>query len=57
MTYGDLILAYFQRQEYLANLEFEKNPPMSIEELKFQDAYISEEERWEDLCQLQNSQQ
>ncbi len=58
MTQGDLFLAYRQHQEYLANLEFEKETAVVIHgEILAQDAYISEEERWEELCLQQNSQQ
>lgn len=57
MTQGDLFLAYWQRQEYLANLEFEKEPVVIHGEIVAQDAYISEEERWDELCLQQNSQQ
>lgn len=57
MTQGDLYLAYWQRQEYLANLAFDKEPAINYDEILAQDAYISEEERWEELCHLQNSQQ
>jgi hypothetical protein len=54
MTQGDMILAWQQRQEFLAHKEFEKEPVI-VEPIEAQDAYISEEERWEELCQLQNS--
>ena len=51
MTQGDMILAWQQRQEYLANQEFDSGPSFIDEEnLHCQDAYISEEERWEELC-------
>lgn len=55
MTFGDSFLAYIQHQEYLANQKFDSEPSFVIEDIVCQDAYISEEEWWEDLCQQRNS--
>lgn len=52
---GDMVLAWQQHQEYLANQKFESEPAFYKEPIEPQDAYISEEEWWEDLCQLANS--
>ena len=55
MTEGDLYLAWQQRQMYLANQEFE-TPVVYPEVIIAQDAYISEEERWEELCSMSQQQ-
>lgn len=56
MTQGDMVLAWQQRQEYLANQAFDSGASFIDEEnLIAQDAYVTEEERWEELCS--NSQQ
>ena len=56
MTQGDMILAWQQRQEYLANQSFDSEPAFIDEEnLIAQDAHVTEDERWEELCS--NSQQ
>lgn len=53
MTQGDMILAWKQRQEYLANQSFDSGESFIDEEkLYAQDAYISEDERWEELCSI-----
>ena len=56
MTNGDLMLAWEQHQEYLANRKFEEGPGFLAEEIIAQDAYISEEERWEELCLISQRQ-
>lgn len=56
MTDGDMILAWQQRQEYLANQKFEEGAGFIVEPVYAEDAYISEEERWEELCHQRNSQ-
>ena len=55
MSEGDLYLAWQQRQMYLANQKFEE-PVTYKEPIEPQDAYISEDERWEELCHQQKSQ-
>lgn len=56
MTQGDMILAWQQHQEYLANQSFESGDSFIDEEnLIAQDAHVTEDERWEELCS--NSQQ
>lgn len=56
MTQGDMILAWQQRQEYLANQSFDSGASFIDEEnLIAQDAHVTEDERWEELCS--NSQQ
>lgn len=53
MTQGDIILAWQQRQEYLANQSFDSEPAFIDEEnLIAQDAHVTEEERWEELCSI-----
>lgn len=53
MTQGDMILAWQQRQEYLANQSFESGDFFIDEEnLIAQDAYVTEDERWEELCSI-----
>lgn len=53
MTDQDLILAWRQRQEYLANQSFEQDAGFIAEEIVAQDAIVTEEERWEELCKQQ----
>jgi hypothetical protein len=55
MTQGDLVLAWQQHQEYIANQKFESEPGFIQEPIECRDAYVSEEERWEELCQQQKS--
>lgn len=58
MTFGDSFLAYIQRQECLANQRFESDEPeydFSVLYNKIHDAYVTEEERWEEVCLQQNS--
>lgn len=58
MTFGDSFLAYIQRQEYLANQQFESNEVEYSFELlynRIHDAYVTEEERWEETCQRLSS--
>lgn len=50
MTEGDMILAWQQHQEYIANQKFEEGAGFIVDEIVCQDAYVSEEERWEELC-------
>ncbi len=51
MTQGDMILAWQQHQEYLANQSFESGDSFIDEEnLIAQDAHVTEDERWEELC-------
>jgi len=56
MTQGDMILLWQQRQEYLATKQFEEGQSFVEDPPYCEDAYISEEERWEELCQQQQSQ-
>ena len=53
MTDGDLIIAWQQHQEYIANKKFEEGESYIQDPPYAEDAYISEEERWEELCQQQ----
>lgn len=54
MTQGDMILAWQQHQEYLANQAFDAEPSfIDVDNLTAQDAHITEEERWEELCPQQ----
>ena len=53
MTEQSMILAWKQRQEYLANQSFEQGEVFIQEPIICEDAYISEEERYEELCHQQ----
>jgi hypothetical protein len=54
MTNGDMILAWQQRQEYLANQAFDSDKSYIDENnLIAQDAHVTEEERWDELCPQQ----
>lgn len=50
MTYGDSFIAYLQHQEYLANQKFERENTYFVEPIVCEDAYVTEEEMWEELC-------
>lgn len=56
MTQGDMILAWQQHQEYIANQKFEEGSGFIANDIVCQDAYISEEERWEELCLMSQRQ-
>lgn len=53
MSQGDVFLAYRQYQEYLANQKFEEGESYIQDPPYAEDAYISEDERWEELCRQQ----
>ena len=60
MSFGDLFVAYIQRQEYLANQRFESDElEYNFSDLynKIHDAHVTEEERLEELCLQQSSSQ
>jgi hypothetical protein len=56
MSDYQMILFWKQHQEYLANKKFEEEPGFLIQDIVCQDAYVSEEERWEELCELPSSE-